>query len=101
MPIKSPTVDDLSLIARGLRLDLSPSDLESFRQLLEPSVLAYARLDQLEEPAPVIKYPRDGGRRPAPKIRSTPGTGDVRFMARPKVRSRARPSRSRTMSRSL
>ena len=67
MPIKPPTVDDLALIARGLRLDLSPSDLESFRQLLEPSVLAYARLDQLEEPAPVIKYPRDGGRRPAPE----------------------------------
>jgi len=66
MPIKPPTVDDLALIARGLRLDLSPSDLESFRQLLEPSVLAYTRLDQLEEPAPVIKYPRDGGRRPAP-----------------------------------
>ena len=67
MPIKPPTVDDLALIARGLRLDLSPSDLESFRQLLEPSVLAYTRLDQLEEPAPVIKYPRDGGRRPAPE----------------------------------
>src|SRR5712691_12122555 len=67
MPIKPPTVDDLALIARGLRLDLSPSDLESFRRLLEPSVLAYARLDQLEEPVPVIKYPRDAGRRPAPE----------------------------------
>jgi amidase len=67
MPVKPPTADDLARIARGLRLDLSASDLESFRQLLEPSVLAYARLDQLEEPVPIIKYPRDGGHRPAPE----------------------------------
>jgi amidase len=66
MPIKPPTVDDLARIARNLRLGLSASDLESFRQLLEGPVLAYARLDQLEEPAPVIKYPRDSGQRPAP-----------------------------------
>jgi amidase len=68
MPIKPPTVDDLARVARELRLGLSASDLESFHQLLQPSVLAYARLDQLEEPAAVIKYPRDGGRRPAPEL---------------------------------
>lgn len=67
MPIKPPSVDDLARAARALRLDLSTSDLESFRQLLQPSVLAYARLDQLEEPAPVVKYPRDSGRRPTPE----------------------------------
>lgn len=32
MPIKPPTIDDLARIARGLHLDLSSSDLESFRQ---------------------------------------------------------------------
>jgi amidase len=67
MPIKPPSVDDLARNARGLGLELSASDLESFRQLLQPSVLAYARLDQLEEPAPLVKYPRDNGRRPAPE----------------------------------
>jgi amidase len=67
MPIKLPTVDNLARIARGLRLSLSAADLEGFRQLLEPSVLAYAQLDQLEEPATVIQYPRDGGNRPAPE----------------------------------
>src|SRR6266446_372098 len=67
MPIKPPTVDDLGRIAGSLRLGLSTSDLESFRRLLEPSVLSYARLDQLEEPLPVIKYPRDAGRRPTPE----------------------------------
>src|SRR6516165_854439 len=67
MPITPPTVDDLARIARSLRLGLSASDLESFRQLLGPSVLAYARLDQLEEPAPVIRYPRGGGQPPTPE----------------------------------
>ena len=67
MPIKPPSIDDLARVARALRLDLSASDLESFRQLLQPLVLAYARLDQLEEPAPVVKYPRDDGWRPAPE----------------------------------
>jgi amidase len=67
MPIKPPTIDDLAHIARGLHLDLSPTDLESFRQLLQPSVLAYARLDQLEEPAPIVKYPRDRGQHPVPE----------------------------------
>jgi amidase len=65
MPIRPPTVDDLKRIARALRFELSAADLESYHQLLQPSVLAYTRLDQLEDPSPVIKYPRDGGRRPA------------------------------------
>jgi amidase len=65
MPIKPPTVDDLARIAGALRLGLSARDVESFHRLLEPTVLAYARLDQLQEPAPAIRYPRDGGERPA------------------------------------
>jgi len=32
MPIEPPTIDDLARIAHGLHLDLSSSDLESFRQ---------------------------------------------------------------------
>jgi len=67
MPIRPPSVDDLARIARNLRLDLSAADLESFRRLLEPSLLDLSRLDQLEEPAPVIKYPRGKGRSPAPE----------------------------------
>jgi amidase len=67
MPIKPPTVDDLARIAHAWRLELSASDLESFHQLLQPSLLAYIRLDQLEEPAPLVKYLRDGGHRPAPE----------------------------------
>ena len=64
MAIKLPTVDDLARIARELRLGLSPSDVASFWHLLQPSLLAYVRLDQLEL-APVTKYPREGSQRPA------------------------------------
>jgi amidase len=67
MAIKPPSVDDLARIARALRLELSASDLETFGELLRPSVLSYTRLDQLEEPEPVVKYRRDGGQRPAPE----------------------------------
>jgi hypothetical protein len=98
MPIKPPTVDDLARIASSLRLGLSSSDLESFRRLLEPSVLAYARLDQLEEPVPVIKYPRDAGRR-LRRISSMRGIGNARFGARRKGCLRARPLPLRTMLR--
>jgi amidase len=67
MAIRPPTIQDLTRIANQLHFDLSSSDVESFHRLLQPSVLAYARLEQLKEPTAVIKYPRDAGRRPAPE----------------------------------
>src|SRR5437667_9149106 len=67
MPIRPPTVDDLGRVARRLQFDLSAADLETFRQLLQPSIMAYARLDELEAPAPIVKYPRDRGSLPEPE----------------------------------
>jgi amidase len=66
MPTKPPTVEELARIADSLRLGLSARDVESFHRLLEPTVRGYARLDQLQEPVPVVRYPRDGGHRPEP-----------------------------------
>jgi amidase len=66
MPIRPPRIDDLARIAHQLRFDLSASDLDSFHKLLEPSILAYARLDELEDPPPTVKYPRGPGHAPEP-----------------------------------
>jgi amidase len=64
MPIKAPSAEDLLQLGRSLGLRLSNSDAESFRQLLEPSFASLNRLEELPEPTPPIRYPRDGGWRP-------------------------------------
>lgn len=66
MPIKPPNVNDLARNARALGLEFSAPELQSCGELLQPSVAAYARLEQLEEPAPMVRYQRDRGQRPAP-----------------------------------
>lgn len=64
MPVKAPSAEDLTRIARDLGFNLSGQDAESFRRLLAPSIAALNRLDVLPEPTLPVKYPRDGGWRP-------------------------------------
>jgi len=65
MAVKVPSVDELGRIARGLNLNLTPADLESFRRLMGPTIAGYARLDEIAEPALPVKYARTSGWRPA------------------------------------
>lgn len=67
MPVKVPSVDELARIARGLNLNLSTDDLESFRRLMEPTIAGYARLDGIAEPVLPVKYARSSGWRPPPE----------------------------------
>jgi amidase len=64
MPIKAPSAEDLLQLGRDLGLKLSTADAESFRRLLEPRFDALNRLDEMPEPTPAVKYPRDVGWRP-------------------------------------
>lgn len=66
MKIKTPTLDDIDLIAQQFGLDLSVEDLESFQALMAGSLASYERLEELTEPKPAVKYPRTGGYRPEP-----------------------------------
>ena len=64
---KLPTPERLREISASYNLDLSDSDLRSFLGLMEGVMASYDRIDQLVEPAPEVRYPRSGGRRPEPE----------------------------------
>jgi amidase len=62
-----PTPRQLREISASYNLDLSDADVESFLGLIGGVMASYDRLDQLVEPAPEVRYPRSGGRRPEPE----------------------------------
>ncbi|MFN8555889.1 MAG: amidase [Dehalococcoidia bacterium] len=66
MPVRLPSLEELARAARKLGLDLSADELAAYRDQMQPSVVAYGRLDELEQPAPQVRYPRSPGYRPAP-----------------------------------
>src|SRR5919107_3071632 len=65
--VKPPTAEQLREISAYYNLELSEADVESFLGLIEGTMVSYDRLDQLVEPAPEVRYPRSGGRRPEPE----------------------------------
>lgn len=65
MPVRAPSLEQLSEIALEYGLDLTDQDLESFRGLMSPILQSCGRLDQLPEPALPVRYPRLPGLRPA------------------------------------
>jgi amidase len=70
MPVRNPSLEELARIAAQFRLDLTPEDLASFRDLMQGPLLSYRRLDQLPEPRLPVKYPRSPGHRPRPEDNS-------------------------------
>jgi amidase len=66
MPVRSPSLDRLSEIALEYGFDMNDADLESFRGLMAGMLASYARLDQLAEPIPSVRYPRGPGHRARP-----------------------------------
>jgi amidase len=67
MAVKQPTLEELARIANAYHFSPTPEDLESFRGLMAPVLMSYARLDQLTEPTLPVKYPRSPGYRPQPE----------------------------------
>ncbi len=65
--VKLPTTEQLREISASYNLDLSDADVGSFLGLMEGVMASYDRIDQLVEPAPEVRYPRSGGRRPEPE----------------------------------
>ncbi|HKA22461.1 MAG TPA: amidase family protein, partial [Blastocatellia bacterium] len=66
MPVSAPTPDQLKQIASEMGLSLTDSDVESFIELMKPSVEGYNVVDQLPDNLPPVKYPRNPGYRPSP-----------------------------------
>src|SRR5438094_44456 len=67
MPVRTPSLDQLSTIALDYGLDLDDADLVSFQGLISGALASYARLDQLAEPALPVRHPRTPGHRAAPE----------------------------------
>jgi len=65
--VKPPTPEQLREISASYNLDLSDADVDSYLGLIKGVMASYDRLDQLVEPAPEVRYPRSGGRRPEPE----------------------------------
>ena len=67
MIVKQPTVDEIHRIADEFFLDLSDEDVLSFQGLMGGLLDSYSRINELVEPKPEVKYPRDAGYRPQPE----------------------------------
>jgi amidase len=66
MPIQPPTREELAEIAKVFALTLDDDEVEAFYGLAEPTAAGYARLDELDEVALPVTYPRaDAGRPPS------------------------------------
>ena len=65
MPVRLPTIEQILEIANDHGLHLTDEDAASFRGLMAGPVASYQRLDELVEPRPRVRYPRDPGYRPA------------------------------------
>ena len=66
MKIKTPTLEDIALIAQQFGLTLSAEDCVSFQGLMAGPLASYARIDDIVEPKPPVVYPRAGAWRPEP-----------------------------------
>lgn len=66
MIVKQPTLAELRRIAGTFGFDMTDADLASFQGLMAGVLASYARLNELVEPKPAVKYPRDSGYRPQP-----------------------------------
>jgi amidase len=64
MKFQSPTIEELAEIAAELGFRIPAKDLASYAALTDGLLESHRRLDQLIEPNPAPKYPRDGGWRP-------------------------------------
>ena len=62
---EKPSIADLRHAAEQLGMNPSTFYLQATQDIVAPLVAAYAALDAAPDDKPAVKYPRDGGRRPA------------------------------------
>lgn len=67
MRLSKPTIDDLSKAADTYQMDLTGEDLAVYGAMSEGIIAAFARLDDLNETKPAVKYSRTEGHRPGPE----------------------------------
>ena len=64
MTVRRPTLDQMRDIVRSFGMSMSDGEIQSFLDLMEPTLAAYDRVDALRDAPPTVKYPRTPGTRP-------------------------------------
>lgn len=64
MAVQRPTIPQIEEVALTLGFHLSPDQLQSYSEVLQPSFDAYDALDALPDYLPLVTYPRTPGYRP-------------------------------------
>ena len=64
MTVRRPTLDQMREIVRSFGMSMSDGEIQSFLDLMEPTLAAYDRVDALRDSPPKVKYPRTPGYRP-------------------------------------
>jgi len=67
MAVKPPSMEDLTRISESFGMRLTREQLAQFKQILDPMVATYDRLDQLAEPGLEVKYPERKNWKPTEK----------------------------------
>lgn len=66
MTINRPTLSQMREMAQRFGMSLTDKDLEEYREILEPYIQAYDRIDASPDFLPEVHYPRSPGYRPSP-----------------------------------
>ncbi len=66
MTVKRPTLSQMRDMASRFGMSLSDADLEEYREIIEPYMQAYDRLDAMPDYLPEVRYPRSPGHFPNP-----------------------------------
>src|SRR5215471_1135371 len=62
--VRTPTIEQVLDIADSFGLHLTVDDAKSFQGIMAGTLASYARVDEMVEPKPAVKYPREPGYRP-------------------------------------
>ena len=65
--VATPTLSELSEIAKRNNMQISDSDLIEYQDFMKESLKSITRIDRLAEPTLPVKYPRTPGYRPPPE----------------------------------
>jgi amidase len=66
MSVKRPTLSQMRDMASRFGMSLSDEDLNEYREIIEPYMQAYDRLDAMPDYLPEVRYPRSPGHFPSP-----------------------------------
>ena len=66
MTIKRPVLSQMRTMAERFGMHLSDAELDEYREVMEPYIQAYDRIDAAPGHLPEVRYPRAPGYRPSP-----------------------------------